>query len=91
LRESWEPGSYRKPALETDGQLVEDLWPVGNRSWPFLDDIDIGQIQHLADCLSAGERRLVFSDFAELAVVAFDGVGGVNQAPDFGRIVEEGD
>ena len=52
--------------------------------------MDIGQIEQLANRLLAGERRLGFGDFAELAIVAFDGVGGVNQAPDFCGVVEEG-
>jgi hypothetical protein len=90
LGESWQPGSYGKPILEANGQLVEDLRPVGDGPGPLLDDVYIGQVKQFANSLPTGERRLVFGDFAQLAIIAFDGVGGVNQAPDFCGVVEEG-
>jgi hypothetical protein len=73
--------------LEANGPLVEELRPVGDWPGPFLDDVDIGQIKQFANSLLARERRLVFGDFPQLAVIAFDGVSGVNQAPDFCDLV----
>ena len=50
------------------------------------------RVVDVEDGQAEGTRKLAvgLGDFAELAVVAFDGVGGVNQAPDFCGVVEGG-
>ena len=49
--------------------------------------MDVGQVKQLSNGLHGGERSFVFDNFTELAIVAFDGVGGVNHPPDFTRKV----
>ena len=45
--------------------------------------MDVGQVKQLSNGLNGGKRSFVLDNFTELAIVAFDGVGGVNHAPDF--------
>ena len=45
-------------------------------------------VQQLQQAVFIWERALGFSQLAELPVYRFDGVGGVDRAPDIGRIPE---
>ena len=68
--------------------MVENTGPIENGTGPLFGNVHVGQVQQLANGLLRGERSLVFGHFTELAVVAFNGVVGVNQAPDLGREIQ---
>ena len=59
-----------------------------DRHGPLLKDIPIGQKKQFASGFGRRENTFGFGDFAQLAVIAFHRIGGVDQAPDGGRIVE---
>jgi hypothetical protein len=49
----------------------------------------VGQPQQFAHGFGGRKGRAILGDFAELPVVALDQVGSINQATDFGRVVEQ--
>ena len=62
-----------------------------NAASPAEHDIMGDKIKQFQQRLVVGENGLAFGHLAELAVVAFNHIGGVNQLADFGRILEKGD
>ena len=51
--------------------------------------MDVSQVKYFSNRLNGWERSLVFDDFSELAIVTFDGVGGVNHPANFAWKVKE--
>ena len=70
--------------------MVENCSPVEDGHGPFLGNIAGGQEKQLADGLAVWESSFGFDHFANLAVVAFNGIGGIDQAADIRRIVKVG-
>lgn len=50
---------------------------------PFLGNIHHSQVQHFQQTVIGGENRLGPGHLAKLAVEALNGVGGIDQPPDF--------
>ena len=78
------------PTFKADDQLVEDQRPIPNGAGPFLEDLPVDQEQELPSSLWGGKRTFGFCDLAQLAMVAFHRVRGVDQPSDLRRIGEEG-
>ena len=57
---------------------------------PAKHNVLCNEIKHFEQRLVVGENGLALSHFAELAVVAFNHIGGINQFADFRRILEKG-
>src|SRR5262249_23281108 len=57
---------------------------------PLLSNITMSQIEGFADAVVGGKDRLVPGGFAQLAVVALNGIVGVDHTPDLEREIEEG-
>ena len=55
---------------------------------PFPGNIHHGQIQHFQQTVIGGEDGLGLGYLAKLAVKALNGVGGIDQPPDFLKILE---
>jgi hypothetical protein len=55
-----------------------------------LNNVLMGEPEDLAHGFRLGEQGLGLGHFAELAVVGFDRIGGIDQPSDFGRVVEKG-
>ena len=70
--------------------MVEDQGPVLHRHAPLFEDIAVGQEKQFTNCFGRWENAFGFGDFAQLAMVAFHRVSGVDQATYLGRISEEG-
>ena len=90
------PSDCTKPTLDsqatlkTDHQLVKDQRPIRNGHGPLFEDISVSQEKQFTSRFGGRENAFGFGDFAQLAMVAFDGIGGVDQAPDLSGISEEG-
>ena len=68
--------------------MIEDQRPVIDGHGPLLGDVAVGQEEQLASRITRGERAFGLNDFPQLSVIALHRVGGVDQPPDFTRIVE---
>ena len=75
---------------EENGKLKENQAPVVNAASPAEHDILGDKIKHFQQRPVVGENGLAFGHLAELAFVAFNHIGGVNQLADFRRILEKG-
>jgi len=51
-----------------------------NGHGPLFEDIAIGQEKRFTNCFGGGKNAFGLGDFAQLAMVAFHGIGGVDQA-----------
>ena len=69
--------------VKADRQLVEDGRPIENRHAPGALNILGNKVQQLAGGFGIRESRFGFSDLTKLAMIAFDHVGGIDQATDF--------
>lgn len=78
------------PLPKEDGQLPVDCTPVLTPSCPFPGNVHHGQIQHLEQAVIGGEYGFGFRHLPELAVEAFNSIGGVDQLPDLLGILEIG-
>lgn len=76
--------------LEADGQLVAHPGPVGNGHGPLFLDVHLGQIEQFAHRFGCREDRLVLGHLAQLAMVSFNGIVGIDQPANLAREVEEG-
>ena len=76
--------------LKADGQLVEDHGPVHHRFGPLLGNVLSGQEEQLTSGFGIGETTFGLDNLAQLAVIAFDCVGGVDQPADLGGVIKEG-
>src|SRR5512147_1070842 len=77
------------PVFEADHQLVEDEGPIVNGHGPFFEDLSMRQEKQLASCLRAGKSTFGFGDLAQLAMVAFYRVGGIDQTSDLSGVSEK--
>ena len=68
-----------------DGQLRVDHAPVLPPSRPLFRDVHHRQIQHFQQAVICRENRFGLGYFAKLAVKTLNGIGGINQPPDFLR------
>ena len=77
-------------ARKPNDQLVQNQGPMGNGGRPFFGNPLVGQVQQLPH--RAGRRKggLVFGHFPELPIVPLDPIRGINQPPNFGRIIKIG-
>jgi hypothetical protein len=76
-------------SLETKWRASErSCSPVGKRHCPFLFDVTMGQINQLQQGHIGSEAAFCLSDFPDLAVKPFDGIGRVDQLSD-SRVVSE--
>lgn len=78
------------PITKENYEMVENYAPVTDGHRPFFGDIYRCQIENLHQGVVGNEGAFCLCHFAQLAVEIPDGVGGVNQRPDFGRIFEHG-
>ena len=81
-------GSVRRTLCEADRQLGVDDAPILAPPSPFLGNIHHGQIQHFQQAVIGGKDGLGLGHLTKLAVKALNGVGGIDQSPDFLRILE---
>ena len=70
--------------------MVEDQRPVLNRHGPLFENIAVCQEKQFTRRFGGGKNAFRFGDFAQLTMVAFQRVGGVDQATDLRGISEEG-
>ncbi len=63
---------------EVNDQLGIDHTPVLPPACPFLRNVHHGQIEHLEKTVIRRKDGFGFGYFSELAVKAFDGVGGID-------------
>ena len=75
--------SVRHPVSKIDSQLSVDYTPILAPARPFLGNVHHGQVQHLQQAVVRGKNRLGFGHLPELAIKALNGVGGIDQPPDF--------
>jgi hypothetical protein len=61
-----------------------------NGSRPFFSNVHRCQVEQFTDGLLGGKRAFVLDNLAQLAMVAFNRVGCINQAADFLRELKEG-
>ena len=76
-------GSVRHAVGKVDSQLGVDDAPVLASARPFFRNVHHGQIQHLQQAVVRWENRLGLGHLPQLAVKALNGVGGIDQPPDF--------
>jgi hypothetical protein len=67
-----------------------DQAPILPATGPILGDVHGCKVKHLKQAVVAGEYRFAFGHLAELAIEAFDGVGGIDEFPYLARILEIG-
>ena len=70
--------------------LVQDQRPVEYRPRLLARNILGDQEEQLAGGFLGRERRFGFQDLAQLAMIALDGIGGVDQPTDGGGVVKHG-
>ena len=75
---------------KADGQLGMDYAPVLPPAGPLFLDIHHDQIQHFQQAVAGGENRFGLSHLAQLAVETLNGIGGIDQPPNFLRVLETG-
>jgi hypothetical protein len=68
--------------LKTDHQLVEDQRLVLNGHCPLFVDIAVCQEKQFTSRFRGGKNAFRCGDFAQLTMVAFHRVGGIDQAAD---------
>lgn len=59
-------------------------------SAPLFRNINYGQVQHFQQVVVGGKDRFSLRHFAQLAVKALNGIGGIDQSPDFLRVLGVG-
>ena len=81
---------HNNTVLEPYDQLIEYQGPIRHRLRPFFDDPFAGQIQQLSDRLWGWKGTLGLGHFAQLTMIALDGIGGIDQPSDLVWVVEKG-
>lgn len=80
---------YWEAALEHDGELASDGVPFAHRALPFGGRSIKRQIDQFRRRIVAGEMAPGADGPSDLRVQGIDGVRGVDQFADLGRIIEE--
>ncbi len=80
--------SVRHALRKVDCQLGVDDAPILTPPSSFPGNVHHGQIQYFQQAVIGGEYGLGLGHLAKLAVKAFNSVGGIDQPPNFLRILE---
>lgn len=78
------------PIREENRELKQHLSPVLNTTSPFANDVHGREVEHFEQSFIRREDTFPLRDFAELAVIALDDVGCVDQPPNLRRVFKEG-
>jgi hypothetical protein len=76
----------KKSFAKLDGKLGRGLLPDHGRIFPFLGDITQGQINQFGRGFVTGKVASGFEHLSQLHVPTLNGVGGVNDSSDLGRV-----
>ena len=75
--------AIRHSVIEVDRQLGVDHAPVLTPPSPLFRNVHHRQIQHFEKAVIRRENGFCLCHLAQLAVKTLNGVGGINQSPDF--------
>ena len=79
-----------EPVSEANGELLGRQSPVRNRGRPLTRYSLVSQINELHEGIIVGEYALVLRNLPELPVVAFHGIGCIDNPTDWLRVLEVG-